>query len=507
MNTDDTALGRITLGHLESVVAIDSQSDEASTTIPTTEGQRVLAAFVGDFYRQLGGQVETDGHANVIATFPGRGAGKDRPPLALMVHLDTARGTMAVPSLTVTGAWDGRAVRYAKNPTIKVDLATYPSAAEFAGQDLVHGPGDAPFGLDDKLGLAHCMTLAKLLAEDPELDHPPLIFIGRPDEEVGRMEAIEGLAVELAGRGVKWGYTVDGILPFEINVANFNAAGAHVQFADGPIALRTRRCYRLDIGGVNTHGATAKAEGHRSATRLAAEILRRVGDVATPLTFESDALRDCDATSIWWATNPERFEAAIIEVVGNHVARGASWELAESAAPERISSAAHDMLLWVADFYASRPGFVLPCEASEGHQGYTALYRARRHGEGVRLDVRIRDFDPDALLTRIEHVRKRAGRRPFDFAHQYVNMGPRIAEHPELELWASTACENQELPVRVVPIRGGTGVDPFLDAGIPVANVGTGYFAPESEKEFTSVQMMGRHAKWLVELVGVVARG
>ena len=504
---DPTALGRISLAHLESVVAIDSQSDEASPTIPTTEGQRVLAEFVGDFYRQLGGTVEQDAHANVIATFPGRGAGADAAPLALMVHLDTARGTAAVDGLSVTTGWDGRAVRYAKNPTIKVDLATYPSASEFEGQDLVHGPGDAPFGLDDKLGLAHCMTLARLLSEDPSLDHPPLLFIGRPDEEVGRMEAIEGLARELAARGVKRGYTVDGILPFEINVANFNAAGASVHFEDGPIALKTGFCYRLDIGGVNTHGATAKAEGHRSATRLAAEILRRVGDIATPLAFESDALRDCDASTLWWATNPERFEAAIIEVVGNHVARGASWDLTEGAAPERVNSAARDMLLWVADFYASRPGFVLPCEASEGHQGYSAPYRARRDGEGLRLDIRIRDFEAAGLERRIEHVRERSGRRRCDVVHQYVNMGPRIAEHPELEAWARQACENQGLPVRVAPIRGGTGVDPFLDAGIPVANVGTGYFAPESEKEFTSVQMMGRHATWLVELVRIACQG
>lgn len=56
------------------------------------------------------------------------------------------------------------------------------------------------------------------------------------------------------------------------------------------------------------------------------------------------------------------------------------------------------------------------------------------------------------------------------------------------------------------PIRGGTGVDPFLAAGIPIANVGTGYFAPESEKEFTTRQNLAAHAVWLLNLVQVVAR-
>ena len=55
------------------------------------------------------------------------------------------------------------------------------------------------------------------------------------------------------------------------------------------------------------------------------------------------------------------------------------------------------------------------------------------------------------------------------------------------------------------PIRGGTGVDPFLEQGIPVANLGTGYFAPESEKELTSRQNVARHSLWLTHLVQVIA--
>jgi di/tripeptidase len=63
----------------------------------------------------------------------------------------------------------------------------------------------------------------------------------------------------------------------------------------------------------------------------------------------------------------------------------------------------------------------------------------------------------------------------------------------------AAAALGQQAPV--LPIRGGTGVDPFLERGIPVANLGTGYFAPESEKEFTSLQLMARHALWLTLLV------
>ena len=90
---------------------------------------------------------------------------------------------------------------------------------------------------------------------------------------------------------------------------------------------------------------------------------------------------------------------------------------------------------------------------------------------------------------------------------QYVNMGPRLADRPELVQWARAAGEAIGEDVRTLPIRGGTGVDPFLDAGVAVANLGTGYFAPESEKELTSLEMLVGHAKWLLALVQQVGAG
>ena len=45
-----------------------------------------------------------------------------------------------------------------------------------------------------------------------------------------------------------------------------------------------------------------------------------------------------------------------------------------------------------------------------------------------------------------------------------------------------------------------------IERNIPVANLGTGYFAPESEKELTSRQNIARHALWLAHLVQAIAR-
>ena len=547
----------LSLAALEFAVRVDSQSDESSQTIPSTASQRALAAAVAERLAGMGAAVETDEHANVIARLAGRGLGADKPPVAFMVHLDTSRGTQAVEGLEVLPGWDGSAIPYSENEALRVDVANYPEVADYVGQDVVFGPGRAPFGLDNKLGLAHVMTLASLLAQNPAIDHPPLLLVARPDEEIGRMAAVEGLAARFAAEGVPLGYTVDGLLPFEVNVENFNAARMSLWFEDEPLDRHddetraphnaepreprdaesqsqspdnAQALVRVHLGGVNTHGATAKAEGYRAATRLGAELVRwledrrLVPDRIVPVGFASDALRDCDAGTEWLVRGTG--EEGIAEatrlladgakaIVAPHVPRGASWRVDAPVVIGRddgkgeYSRATWRMLAWVERFMASEPGFLLLAEDSDGHDGYTNPYRALPAGGGVRLDLRLRDFGEAGLAGRADHVRhlaREADIRRVEYEPQYVNMGPRVAGHPELIAWPQAAAMAIGREAPVLPIRGGTGVDPFLDRGIPIANLGTGYFAPESEKEFTSLQSMAGHALWLVALVQILAR-
>ncbi|MCP4869400.1 MAG: peptidase T [Proteobacteria bacterium] len=496
-------LGAVAREHLESVVAIDSASDETSTTVPSTEGQRVLSEHLRGFFEGLGATVELDEFANVIASLPGRGATADLPPLALMIHLDTARGTAVPESLNVVPAWDGAAILYPDNPELTVDVAGYPTTSLFLGHDLLIGDGVSPFGLDDKLGLTHMMTLARILFDHPEIPHRPLMLIGRPDEEIGREDALYGLAATLAERGVTSAYTVDGLDPFEVNTANFNALGGYVVFASEPAEAPDGLLRSYGIGGVNTHGATAKAEGHRGAVRLAAEIAGRLDDGSRPLRFESNAQRDCDGVLALWhadADAAERARSVIDSVMAPHLSKGASLGV-EEVDSVLADGAVGAMLAFVRDFLASAGPEPRLCEDSEGWEGYTQPYRVRWCEDGLHLDFRVRDFDPDGLLARREHVRVLAGARPSEWSHQYKNMGPLLAQRPDLAEAAMAAGAAIGVAPLDNPIRGGTGVDPFLDAGVFVANLGTGYFAPESEKEFTSLQLMADHALWLTALV------
>ncbi len=509
-------IAALSRAHLEAVVAIESSSDETSTTAPSTEGQRHLSAYLQRFFGDLGCEVTVDEHANVIARLPGRGAHATKAPLALMIHLDTARGTEAREGLSLLPAWDGTRIPYPDNDRLQVTVEHYPCTKRYLGHDLLHGSGTAPFGLDDKLGLAHMMTLARLLADHPNIPHRPILFIGRPDEEIGREEALLGLAQWLADQGVDSGYTVDGLDPFEVNVENFNGMGASVRFADRESDREALAAdgHLVDVTllGVNTHGATAKAEGHRGAVRFAAELTRTLSDASVvPVDFESDARRDCDGVlRLWLADQSARraLDAALAETVGPHVPRGAGWTVAphepDAGEPAHVA-ATQDMLRFVSAFMDSRTDAPLMCEDSDGFEGYTHPYRARAVDGRLQLDVRIRDFDEAQLERRCDHLRALVTSLvdgvEVQSETQYGNMGPRLAHRSDLLDDALAAAREVGVDAQRLPIRGGTGVDPFLDRGVFVANLGTGYFAPESEKEFTSMQLLAQHALWLLALV------
>ena len=510
---DIAALSRT---HLEAVVAIASSSDERSTTIPSTEGQRALSRYLEGFFRDQGCEVTVDKHANVIARLAGRGEHANVAPLALMIHLDTARGTEARDGLELLPEWDGSRVPYPDNDKLQVTVKNYPCTKAYLGHDLLHGSGTAPFGLDDKLGLAHIMTLARLLADNPSIPHRPLLFIGRPDEEIGREDALIGLANWLAGERVSSGYTIDGLDPFEVNMENFNGMGATVRFADrfsDKTAPHDRgKRVNVTLLGVNTHGATAKAEGHRGAVRLAAELIGALeGQSVLVQDFESNAVRDCDGVLRLWLRDDRgraALEQELRQIVGPHVPRGAGWSIETVETPDPTAGHAQaitDMLGFVRSFIASRTGAPLLCEDSDDFEGYTHPYRARTVEGQVQLDFRIRDFDRAELASRRDHLVSLATSLvpevTVDAVEQYGNMANKLAHRSDLLDKAIAAARDIDVHAKRTPIRGGTGVDPFLDRGVFVANLGTGYFAPESEKEFTSMQLLAKHALWLVALV------
>ncbi|MHC4391797.1 MAG: M20/M25/M40 family metallo-hydrolase [Planctomycetota bacterium] len=527
---DLTDLAVRATAHLARIIARDSQSDELSETIPSTEGQRALSTELASFFEQLGYAWEQDDFANLIVTIPASAGAENAPKIALMCHLDTSKGTEAIDQLEIIEGWDGSRVPFPRNQRLIVSASSFPETAYFVGQDLIHGPGEAPFGLDNKLGVAQLMMLAELLNQHEDLTHPEVLIVLRPDEEIGRMAAVEGLAESLAARGVRHGYTIDGLAPFEINVENFNAARGRVRIEGTPLPAsdpQARYAIDLRIHGCKTHGATAKSEGHLNATVVLARVLARLGTESgtDPIAFQTDLDAEVNADVTFLVTGGQSAEARLLEALaaelephawkGAHIEElgrrlGADDESLGANATTAVRRAAAHIGTFLDPTVAAAAGVSpLLSEDSEDYQGYSNPYAIEPTdgGRGVRVSYRLRDFRDEGLAAREAHLRgvcERAG-YPCEIERQYVNMGPALAPHPELVEWAESSLRKIGEEPRQRPIRGGTGVDPFLTRGIPVANLGTGYFAPESEKELTSRQCLARHAGWLVELVGVIA--
>ena len=206
-------------------VSFDTQSDSSSSTVPSTEKQLKLAAYLADELKGLGlHDVEMDQYACVYAHIPAS-AGCARPGLALIAHMDTAMdmsGADIKPHI-VTG-YDGGDIVLNQEKNIVTRVSDYPSLAQFKGQDLIVTDGTTLLGADDKAGIAEIVTLAQYLMEHPEHPHPAISILFTPDEEIGRGAD----HVDVKKLDAAYGYTVDGGILGEFSYENFNAAGAVV---------------------------------------------------------------------------------------------------------------------------------------------------------------------------------------------------------------------------------------------------------------------------------------
>jgi tripeptide aminopeptidase len=528
-------LQRLATQNLTTVIGIDSRSDEASETIPSTEGQRELSNYLADFFSTLGYEIEQDPFANLIVTIPSNlPAGQLAPKIALMVHIDTADGTEAVRNLQHLPDWQGDTVPYPGNERLNVSIENYPKLATFRGEDLLYGPGSAPIGLDDKVGMAELMTLAQILATNTAIPHGDVQLVFRPDEEIGRMEAVEGLAEKFQREGVRYGYTIDGLAPFEISVENFNASTARIAFTGEvtiPPGSALVRRVDVDVVGVATHGDSAKEEGHLNALTVFSRAIDNLAanDHIVPVSVDSKIAIETNATLQFAVygnsegeldANQAELERALRAQIAPHEWKGATLmfeeHVSQPAAALQFDDSALQLARHLSHFLSGSSRdegtTILPLlpEESDGRQGYSNPFSATKEGEQIVLHYRLRDFEPEQLRSREQYIENLveqlgSGTEQVEVMQQYVNMGPVLMEYPELIAFAREAAASISDAAHVRPIRGGTGVDPFLDKDIPIANLGTGYWGPESEKEITSKQAVARGTQWLVNLVQRIA--
>ena len=223
-------------------VTIDTQSDEDSTTSPSTEKQKDLARLlVGELKEMGASDVRMDEeYGYVYATIPStlKEEGKEVPVIGFIAHMDTSpavSGKAVRPRIVEN--YDGKDIVLNQELNIILPVEENPELLEYEGKKLIVTDGTTLLGADDKAGVAEIMTMAQTLLAHPEKEHGTIRIAFTPDEEVGR--GVDHFDVE--GFQADYAYTVDGGALGELEYESFNAAGA-----------------RLHVNGYSVHPGSAK---------------------------------------------------------------------------------------------------------------------------------------------------------------------------------------------------------------------------------------------------------
>lgn len=206
-------------------VSYDTQSDEHSSTTPSSLKQLKLAEELVNEMKEIGIDDATlDKYGIVYGTIKGNGGNGDI--IGFIAHMDTspdASGKDIKPKKVSN--YDGSIIEINKEKQLFLNPNEFTSLKKMIGHDLITTDGTTLLGADDKAGIAIIMDLANHLYHHPEIKHNDIKIAFTPDEEVGR--GTENFDVEKFN--AKYAFTVDGGDICEYNYENFNAYSIDIE--------------------------------------------------------------------------------------------------------------------------------------------------------------------------------------------------------------------------------------------------------------------------------------
>ncbi|MDM7981707.1 MAG: peptidase T [Rhizobium sp.] len=246
-------------------VVIDTQSDPASDSQPSTEKQKDLGRVLVTELLALGlTDAHLDEHGNVYATIPSNTA-RDVPVICFCSHMDTApdfTGTNVKPQLVRN--YQGGDITLTGDTSQVIRVASHPQLKNQIGNDIVTTDGTTLLGADDKAGVAEIMTAATHLMATPDIKHGTIKILFTTDEEIGRGAD----KVDLEKLGARFAYTLDGSTVGEIENETFSADGV-----------------AIEITGVAMHPGYAKGK-MENAIKAASDIVARLPRDIAPETTD-----------------------------------------------------------------------------------------------------------------------------------------------------------------------------------------------------------------------------
>ncbi len=390
-------------------VQYNTQSQEESSTFPSTSSQLDFANFLAQECKDLGLQeVEVNSYGYVMATLPAT-THDPLPTIGFIAHMDTSpdcSGEGVKPRiLTYTG---GEIKLHLEKGAI-LSPKDFPILNHLVGEKLIVTDGTTLLGADDKCGIAEIITAMAYLLAHPEIPHGKIRIAFTPDEEVGHGADY----FDVSHFGADFAYTIDGGEYGTCEAENFYAASAKVTFK-----------------GHTIHPGYAKDKMKNSLTMAQA-------------------------------------------------------------------------------FHALLPPTEVP-ECTAGYEGFYHLQHMEGTVEETTLSYIIRDFDYEHFEQRKKHLASCAetiqntyGKNALTLTikDQYSNMRAIILQHPTVLRLAEKAMENLEIPIKKVPIRGGTDGARLSFMGLPCPNLFTGGYNFHSCHEFAVLSHMEAATRTIIEII------
>ncbi len=208
-------------------VKYDTQSDEESTSFPSTEKQKNFSKDIAEELKNMGLEdAHMDEWGYVMATVPSN-TQKNVPAVAFIAHIDT--------SPAVTGAnvnpiihknYQGGDITLPNDPSQIIKVSENPELKNMIGYDIITTDGTTLLGADNKAGVAEIMDLVNYLLTHPEVKHGTIKVCFTPDEETGRGTE----KIDLKKLDAQFAYTVDGSSRGEIETETFSADAVVIKF-------------------------------------------------------------------------------------------------------------------------------------------------------------------------------------------------------------------------------------------------------------------------------------
>ena len=241
----------------------DTQSNEDSTSVPSTEKQLVFANYLKEeLVREGLTDVEMDDKGYVYATLKGN-TKKPVPTIGFISHYDTSPDCSGKDvKARIVENYQGGDIEL--SPGIVSSPTKFPELNSHVGEDLIVTDGHTLLGADDKAGIAEIMQAMCYLRDHDEIKHGDIRVGFNPDEEIG----MGAHHFDVEKFGCQWAYTMDGGDLGELEFENFNAAGAKVV-----------------IKGVSVHTGYAKGK-MINANRLVCEFNSLIPETDIPETTE-----------------------------------------------------------------------------------------------------------------------------------------------------------------------------------------------------------------------------